>query len=71
MKKREIAKKLARRAGVSRAEAADDLDRMVRQLLEDLRKQGEATLPGLGKLTQKADGRLMFEREFHKGGPSD
>jgi len=63
MKKPEIAKKMARRTGVTSAEAADDLDRVVRQLLEDLRKQGEARLPGLGKLTQGPDGRLAFEHE--------
>ncbi len=63
MKKPEIAKKMARRAGVTSAEAADDLDRLVRQLLHDLRKQGQATLPGLGKLKQGRDGRLAFERE--------
>lgn len=63
MKKPEIAKRLARRSGVSDGEAADHLDRVVRQLLEDLRKQGEASLPGLGKLTQRPNGRLAFERE--------
>jgi len=63
MKKPEIAKKMARRTGVTSAEAADDLDRVVRQLLNALRKQGEATLPGLGKLKQGPDGRLAFERE--------
>jgi len=67
MKKPEIAKRLARRSGVSDGEAADHLDEVVRQILEDLRRQGEASLPGLGKLTQGPDGRVAFEREQRSG----
>ena len=71
MKKPEIAKHMARRSGVSNGEAADHLDRVVHQLLEDLRKQGEASLPGLGKLTQGPDGRLTFEGEQGPEKPRD
>jgi nucleoid DNA-binding protein len=67
MKKPDIAKRMARRAGVSQAEAADELDRIVREILSDLRAGKDASLPGLGKFTQSADGSVAFQRE--KGGP--
>ena len=48
MKKSQIAKKLARRSGVSKAEAADQLDRVVHKILSSLRHGQSAPLPGLG-----------------------
>ena len=63
MKKPEIAREWARQLGVSRAEAADRLDRAVGQILEQLRKGGVAPLPGLGKLRRGAGGRTAFESE--------
>jgi nucleoid DNA-binding protein len=63
MKKPEISKRMARQSGVSPAEAADRLDRVVHQILSDLRKGKPAPLPGLGKFTQAADGSIRFERE--------
>ena len=44
MRKAEIAKRMARSAGVSEAEAADRLDRVVRQILENLRRGRPASL---------------------------
>ncbi len=63
MKKREIARELARESGVSPAEAADRLDRVVGQILAQLRKAGEAPLPGLGRFRRDAGGNMTFERE--------
>jgi len=63
MKKAEIAKKLARRAGVTRAEAADGVDRVVREVLSRLRRGHDAEWPGLGRFTQNRDGDLTFERD--------
>lgn len=63
MKKPEIAKRLARQTGVSRAEAADRLDGAVRQVLEDLRRRHESEFPGLGRLRQGPDGAVRFEPE--------
>jgi nucleoid DNA-binding protein len=63
MKKPEIARKMARRAGVSAGEAADRLDRVVSQVLTRLRKGKDAALPGLGTFSHGKDGRLAFERE--------
>jgi nucleoid DNA-binding protein len=63
MRKPEIAKKLARRSGVTEAEAADRLDRIVYQILERLRRGHEAPLPGLGKFRVGRNGRIRFEQE--------
>lgn len=52
MKKQDIATRIARQSGVSRAQAADRVDRAVHQILADLRKSGKISLPGLGTLTQ-------------------
>ncbi len=66
MKKPEIAKKLARDAGLSEAEAADHLDRVVRQILSELRRGRQAELPGLGRFVHGPDGWIAFEREAAK-----
>ena len=66
MRKPELAKRLARRSGVTAAEAADRLDRVVYQILEKLRRGQEAPLPGLGKFRIGRDGRICFEREAAK-----
>jgi nucleoid DNA-binding protein len=63
MKKTNIARRLARQTGVSPAEAADRLDGMVHGILWQLRRRGEAELPGLGKLKMGPEGKLDFERE--------
>ena len=63
MKKPGIAKRLARRSGVSEAEAADQLDRVVHQFLSKLRHGQEAPLPGLGKFTVGLDGKVIFQPE--------
>jgi nucleoid DNA-binding protein len=68
MKKPEIAKRLARQAGVSEAEAADRLDLVVRQILANLRRGKEASLPGLGRFTHATDGTVTFEAEGGKRG---
>lgn len=66
MKKNEIASQWARQSGVSRADAADHLDRVVRQIVAELRAHREAALPGFGKLVFGADGRLLFQPEEGK-----
>jgi nucleoid DNA-binding protein len=63
MKKPDIARRLARRSGVTPGEAADQLDRMVAQILENVRKGGEASLPGLGRFTRNSGGALVFQAE--------
>jgi nucleoid DNA-binding protein len=57
---------MARQSGVTEGEAADRLDRVVREILSRLRSGRQAELPGLGRLTTGPDGKVSFERE--KGG---
>lgn len=63
MKKPDIARRMAKQAGVSEGEAADRLDAVVQQILTNLRKGKETPLPGLGKFVHDADGKLAFEPE--------
>jgi len=62
-----MAKRLARRSGVSAAQAADRLDEAVYQILRKLRRGQEAPLPGLGKFQVGADGKIRFQREDTRG----
>jgi nucleoid DNA-binding protein len=66
MKMPDIAKSMARRARVTHAEGADQLDRVVHQILSNLRKGQPAPLPGLGRFTHGADGQIAFEQESKK-----
>jgi nucleoid DNA-binding protein len=66
MKMPDIAKSMARRAGVTHAEGADRLDRVVHQILSDLRQGKPAPLPGLGSFKHGTDGRIAFEPEGRK-----
>ena len=54
---------MARQAGVTRAEAADRLDGVVRQILADLRRGRESSFPGLGRFRHDSDGKVVFEPE--------
>jgi nucleoid DNA-binding protein len=63
MKKQDIAKRIARQSGMSRAEAADRMDRVVHQILARLRKGGKTSLPGLGTFSKDGNGCALFERE--------
>jgi nucleoid DNA-binding protein len=63
MKKPEIAKGLAQASGLTEAEAADRLDRVVQEILARLRRGERAPLPGLGSFTNKGGGKIAFRRE--------
>jgi nucleoid DNA-binding protein len=67
MKKPELAKRLARQAGVSKAEAADQLDRVVHQILSKLRRGQAAPLPGLGWFKPGPQGAFQFEKNKRSG----
>jgi len=62
MKKKQFARRLARRAGVSAAEAADHLDCVVHDIVSRLRQGKAVPLPGLGRLKPSARG-IAFEPE--------
>ena len=63
MKKPGIAKRLARASGITRAAAADELDRVVTSILTNLRKGCDTPVPGLGVFARGPDGAPTFERE--------
>jgi hypothetical protein len=63
MKKPGIAKRLARASGMTPAAAADELDRVVTNILTNLRKGCDTSVPGLGVFAPGPDGKLTFERE--------
>lgn len=67
MRKPEIAKRLARQAGLSNAEAADQLDRVVHEILSKLRKGKTAPFPGLGRFTPGPKGSFQFTKEKPAG----
>lgn len=50
MKRVELARKLAARSKVTRAEARDQVDEAVRKILKSLRSGRPVQLPGVGRL---------------------
>jgi nucleoid DNA-binding protein len=66
MKKAEIVRRMARESGITRALAADRLDRVVHEILSKLRHGQKASLPGLGTFTPGGAGP-KFEREQEDG----
>lgn len=50
MKKSDLALEIARRTGVSTADAADQLDYAVTKIIRTLKSGREARLPGLGTI---------------------
>jgi nucleoid DNA-binding protein len=57
MKSEELARTLARQVHVSRAAAQDQVDELVRKILESLRQGRPVELPGVGRLVPKPGGR--------------
>jgi nucleoid DNA-binding protein len=50
MKREELAKKLARKTGLSDSAARNEVDELVHNILHKLRKGQQVKLPGVGKL---------------------
>jgi nucleoid DNA-binding protein len=67
MKKPQIARRLAKRSGVTKAEAADQLDRVVHEILSDLRRGQRAALPGLGVFLPGAKWNFEFDKPKRRG----
>jgi len=63
MKKTELATRLAKQVGVSRAEAADQLDHVVSQIISNLKKGQGAQLPGLGEFKPGDKWNFTFDRK--------
>ena len=66
MKKQQIAKRLAKREGISSAQAADQLDRVVHDILSHLRRGRAAQLPGLGTFLPGVKWEFQFENQKKK-----
>ena len=67
MKKAGLTTRLARIVGVSRAEAADQLDHVVTRIISNLKKGESAALPGLGTFTPGPRWDFAFDRKSSKG----
>lgn len=50
MKRKQIAKKLARQTGLSKSAARNEVDELVHDILHRLRQGRPVSLPGVGKL---------------------
>jgi nucleoid DNA-binding protein len=62
MKKLALAQLLAKQTNVSTGAAADDLDRVIHDILQNLRKGKPASVPGLGKFLLGKDCMVHFQR---------
>ena len=51
MKKSDLARDVARQRGVKAGDAADEMDRVVNQIIRTLKRVHPAHLPGLGTIT--------------------
>jgi nucleoid DNA-binding protein len=63
MKKEQIARQLAKESRVSTVVAADQVDRVVSDLLMRLRKGESASLPGLGTFQPGSQKEFQFETD--------
>ena len=61
MDKDDLASRLARRTGKTKAAAADEVDRVVHQILAKLRRGERAPLPGLGTFLPGHNPGFEFE----------
>jgi nucleoid DNA-binding protein len=62
MKKEQLARQLAKESGITPAAAADQLDRIVTDILKRVRKGQSASLPGLGTFRPGCDEEVRFDR---------
>ena len=71
MTKFDLAKGLARQTRLSRAEAADRLDRLLHQIVSNLRQGKPAHLPGLGSFSPGETWRFRFDSQISPGAKSE
>ncbi|MBM3748311.1 MAG: hypothetical protein FJW34_21205 [Acidobacteria bacterium] len=71
MRKRQLAAHLARRAHLSRPDAADQLDRVVHAILKSLRKGQAVRFPGLGVFLPGKTPTFRFDSEEAADKPAD
>ena len=63
MNKSDLASRLAKQTRSSKAEAADQLDRVVHGIVANLRKGQPAQFPGLGTFSPGAKWKFQFDAE--------
>ncbi len=68
MNKSELAIRLARQKHLTKAEAADQVDRVVHQIVLNLRKGKPARFPGLGSFSPGDEWGFRFDAELRSGG---
>ena len=68
MNKADLATKLAKQTHLSEAEAADQLDRVVHEIILNLRKGKPARLPGLGSFRPGEKWKFRFDADIRPGG---
>ena len=69
MKKLDLAARLARKARTSKAVAADRLDRIVHDIIAELKKGNPVALPGLGTFTPGKKLDFQFDKSKAPDGP--
>jgi nucleoid DNA-binding protein len=62
LKKEQLARRLARQSGITPAAAADQLDRILSDILKRLRRGQSASLPGLGTFWPGPKPEFYFEQ---------
>ena len=62
MKKEQLARQLAKESGITAAAAADQVDRIVTDILKRVRKGQNASLPGLGTFRPGRNEEFRFDR---------
>ena len=67
MNKSELAIRLAKQKHLSKAEAADQLDRVLHRIISNLRKGKAARFPGLGSFFPGEKWGFRFDRESGEG----
>jgi nucleoid DNA-binding protein len=67
MKKEQLARRLAREAGITPAAAADQLDRVLNEILKRVRHGQSASLPGLGTFWPGPKPAFSFEQGLPPG----
>jgi nucleoid DNA-binding protein len=67
MNKSDLAKRLAKQTKLTKAAAADRVDRVVHQIIVKLRKGQPARLPGLGKFRPGDKWKFQFDAEVDGG----
>jgi nucleoid DNA-binding protein len=69
MQKQQLAARLARRAHTSKPAAADELDRVIHDILKGLRKGEAVPLPGLGTFIPGKRPAFRFDSRTEEKGP--